>query len=254
MKAVFFDIDGTFLDHVSGKVLESTWKACKALKEKGYKVALCTGRPKALTQKWDEFPFDGFIGNTGAYIEDEKGEIIYQDFFEAHSVEKIYAIAKEQGIFVQSLGDPSFINREPNEKELEVYENFHLGVPQIIKYDGRKLIHLNIFGEPERLMDIFKEVEDVRMFKTSSYSVDFSKPHVSKASAIEKLMRHWGYEDTQDYVAFGDSMNDIEMLQHAKIGIAMGNGDKDIFPYADKVCGPSNEDSIYQTLIEIGIL
>lgn len=254
MKAVFFDIDGTLLDHVSGKVLQSTWEACRELREKGYKVALCTGRPKALAQKFDDFVFDGFIGNTGAYVEDEKGEIIIEEYFNEESVKQIYAIAEEKGIFVQCLADQSFVNREPNQQELIVYDAFHLALPPVMKYDGRPLLHLNAFGEPEELMEAFKDVKEVRMFRTSPYTIDFAKPSISKASGIVALMEYWEFEDKNDFIAFGDSMNDIEMLEMAKIGIAMKNGDRDIFPYANYICGPSNEDSIYQMLKELEII
>lgn len=60
-------------------------------------------------------------------------------------------------------------------------------------------------------------------------------------------MEYWGLKE-HGYIAFGDSMNDKEMLEHANIGIAMENGDEALFSYADHVCGPSHKDSIYQML------
>ena len=45
IKAVFFDIDGTFYDHTTNRVLPSTKEAVRKLKEQGIKVALCSGRP-----------------------------------------------------------------------------------------------------------------------------------------------------------------------------------------------------------------
>lgn len=49
-KAVFFDIDGTFYDHVTNQILPSSIQAVKELKEKGYKVALCSGRPLRMAK------------------------------------------------------------------------------------------------------------------------------------------------------------------------------------------------------------
>ncbi len=53
---------------------------------------------------------------------------------------------------------------------------------------------------------------------------------------------------TAEYAAFGDSMNDQDMLEHAKLGIVMQNGDHGLHSFADYICGPSYEDSIYDTL------
>ena len=49
-------------------------------------------------------------------------------------------------------------------------------------------------------------------------------------------------------MAFGDSLNDKEMLQNAKLAIAMRNGDTSLFPYADFICDASYQDSIQKTL------
>ena len=60
IKAVFFDIDGTFYDHTTNRVLPSTKEAVRKLKEQGIKVALCSGRPLQLAA---ELPvFDSSVG------------------------------------------------------------------------------------------------------------------------------------------------------------------------------------------------
>ena len=51
INAVFFDIDGTFFDHVSGMVLPETLTAVKKLRENGYKVCLCSGRAKEMAEQ-----------------------------------------------------------------------------------------------------------------------------------------------------------------------------------------------------------
>ena len=51
IQAVFFDIDGTYFDHTTNKVLPESIKAVKALKENGYKVVLCSGRALSMARK-----------------------------------------------------------------------------------------------------------------------------------------------------------------------------------------------------------
>ena len=68
IKAIFFDIDGTYFDHEKNRVLPSTIKAMKKLKENEYKIALCSGRPLLMAKELDVFnhvEWDGFIGSAG---------------------------------------------------------------------------------------------------------------------------------------------------------------------------------------------
>lgn len=53
-------------------------------------------------------------------------------------------------------------------------------------------------------------------------------------------------EDLSDTVAFGDSMNDIEVVQEAGIGVAMGNAVDALKKVADYVTAPIEEDGIYK--------
>ena len=66
---LFFDIDGTLLDH-NGRMPESAAKALKKAKENGHKLILCSGRSKcAVRQLMDIFRFDGCVCSAGAYVE-----------------------------------------------------------------------------------------------------------------------------------------------------------------------------------------
>ena len=51
LRSYFFDIDGTFFDHVSGMVLPETLTAVKKAKRNGYKVCLCSGRAKEMAEQ-----------------------------------------------------------------------------------------------------------------------------------------------------------------------------------------------------------
>lgn len=52
----------------------------------------------------------------------------------------------------------------------------------------------------------------------------------------------------KECMAFGDGGNDIAMLQHAGIGVAMGNADDDVKQYADYVTDSVDEDGIFKAL------
>lgn len=66
---------------------------------------------------------------------------------------------------------------------------------------------------------------------------------VSKATAMAELCRRL-HANADDCIAFGDSMNDAEILAAAGIGVAMGNSDAQIKQIADRVCESCAEDGI----------
>ncbi|MCL2068673.1 MAG: HAD family hydrolase, partial [Oscillospiraceae bacterium] len=63
----------------------------------------------------------------------------------------------------------------------------------------------------------------------------------TKAKAIAELARIWGIE-RQEIAAFGDDINDIDMLTYAGIGIAMGNAVDEVKAVADAHCQCNNND------------
>ena len=48
---------------------------------------------------------------------------------------------------------------------------------------------------------------------------------VSKWNSIQSLMKTWNIKD-ENIIAFGDDYNDLDMIKHAGIGVAMGNAEK----------------------------
>ena len=58
----------------------------------------------------------------------------------------------------------------------------------------------------------------------------------------------------EETMAFGDGENDIPMLRHAHIGVAMGNADALVRSQADFVTGTVDEDGILSALEHFGLL
>ena len=75
----------------------------------------------------------------------------------------------------------------------------------------------------------------------------------NKGLAVQRLCEHLNIP-IQDTVAFGDSMNDFEMLQAAGLGICMGNGSEALKKVADQVCLPVGEDGLYKAFEGLGLI
>jgi phosphoglycolate phosphatase len=74
---------------------------------------------------------------------------------------------------------------------------------------------------------------DVEMVDTK-YAVHIKSTRINKGIGLQKLAGLIGLE-AKDFVAIGDSANDVEMFEASGFGIAVGNGDKKIKKTADHV-------------------
>ena len=256
IQAVFFDIDGTFYDHVTNSVLASTKEAVRKLQEQGYKVALCSGRPLQLAAElpvFNEFCWDGFIGGSGISVYDEKQRLIWENAFSREQLTKLFAIAQKHELPLYVNGEKTFLTEPlPAEKEF-ILDLFHLGIPEIRAWNNERVDVLSIFEGKAYDYSMFAHVENIRLQPSCDYIMDILKKDTNKASGIAQLMRYWQLEDGA-YMAFGDSMNDCEMLQEAAVGVAMGNAMDALKPYADHICGSSDTPAIYDTLTAYGLI
>ena len=81
-------------------------------------------------------------------------------------------------------------------------------------------------------------------------SIDLIMPGVHKANGLRILQQRWGIED-HEVVAFGDSGNDIEMLQHAGFGFAMANAREDVKAVASHHAPHNNEEGVLQIIDKV---
>ena len=89
--------------------------------------------------------------------------------------------------------------------------------------------------------------------KDRQMSGEMTKMGVNKATGMQRLMDELkiGREDT---IAFGDGPNDVEMLQFAGTGVAMGNAIPAVKQYADMVTDKIDEDGLYHAFERLHLL
>lgn len=93
IKAIFFDIDGTLLDHSpkgGGRIPPSTLRCLEALRKKGIKLFVATGRiPAMVTFLEDLFPFDGFVTLNGQLALDREGRVLHRMTHHPQDIRKL---------------------------------------------------------------------------------------------------------------------------------------------------------------------
>ena len=249
--ALFFDIDATLVNPLTGKIPENTVKEISKIREKGYRCCLASGREyyNALNSTTVfQYPWDGFIGANGEQIVDEKGQFIQNEHLSPELVDQVMATAQRlHHSVVLVLEDKWELITKPDQNTYKSFELFHHEMLEPVEYKGEKVVYAIAFA------DIGYDYHDYAKLGLSpalSYYpyADLVLAGCTKAKAIDKYLQHY---NLKEYIGFGDSMNDYEMLKHADLAVAMGSGDPELQKIADIVTGPLTQDGLALTLKEI---
>ena len=88
---------------------------------------------------------------------------------------------------------------------------------------------------------------------TACFNGEIIPRGIDKGRGMELVCRYYD-AGLQDTIAFGDSMNDLEMMQAAGISVAMGNACQTLKDMADTVCEEVWKDGIYHEFCRLGLI
>jgi Cof subfamily protein (haloacid dehalogenase superfamily) len=252
-KIVFFDIDGTLLDH-DKNLPASTRKAIHLLKENGVFVAIATGRaPFMFTSLIKELDIDSFVSFNGQFVVFEN-EVIYKNPLDPQKLENLSKDAKENKHPLVYLTDKTMKATTANHPFVETSISSLLLPPPLQDESflfGREIYQTLLFCEDEKYyIDKFDHFDFIRWHE---YSVDILPKGGSKAEGIKKMISRLGFE-LKDVFAFGDGLNDLEMLQAVGTGVAMGNGVKEAKEIANLITSDVSEDGIWNGLKKLELI
>ena len=256
IKIVFFDIDDTLRNSKTGFIPSSIPAVFKQLREKGILTGIASGRGIfGVVPEIRELKPDFFVTLNGAYIEDKKGQVIYQHQIEKSDVEEYISWAKQEGIEYGLVGshDAKLSDRtemiseaiNPIYPDLDVDPDFHEkeDIYQMWTFeDKRDDLHL-----PDSLSD------KLRMVRWHEHSSDIVPISGSKATGVEKVVEHLGLKP-ENVMVFGDGLNDLELFDYAGISVAMGISHDKIKEKADYITKTLEEDGIFDALEGFGMV
>ncbi|MGV3464429.1 MAG: Cof-type HAD-IIB family hydrolase [Heyndrickxia sp.] len=254
---IFFDIDGTLIDTV-GNIPETTKDSIFRLKELGHEIVLPTGRPPFMFEEIrNELDIHSYISFNGQLVV-LRDEIVYSNPLDSEALEQLTMAAQKNNhpiIHISMEGMGSSVTQ--HEYITESLKSLHLTVETTYDphyYRSREILQSMLFlsenEEGHYKEELFKDLKFVRWHPLS---VDIDPLGGSKAKGIEIMMEHLGYTKDQ-LVAFGDGLNDIDMLSFVPNSVAMGNADVIVKNAARFITKPVDQDGIYHGLKLIGLL
>ena len=275
-KVVFFDIDGTFWDW-NWVIPQSAKTAIIKLKENGHFPIICSGRAKGniCNKELLSLGFEGIVAACGNHVE-YGGKVLYEKYLDDEIVRKIIEASEKCGVPIVLEGPrkhwispkgfetDEFVTRMRNDmKENAVTLNGYESDIMINKFSGDVLVSSDFEKFKDDLSVYFNFIEhgltpDIDRRNDKDFDIvkavfEVVPPGSSKAFGIKTLCDYLG-TDPKDAYAFGDSNNDLEMIECVGTGIAMGNGTDSIKKIADYVTDDIWNDGIYNALVHFGLI
>ena len=266
------DMDGTLLNS-ENRISVRTRNVLQRLIDEGHYVVPATGRTRELIPqefsvlhgvKW------GIVENGCVVWDYDKNEMIWRKTMPKGMVSRILQDVKESGIqgwiaeayangiaysdadagdFVASVADKNILEKTFVDYFLcrhEFVKDFY-NQTELLDQAEKVNIYFDNLDNSRALREKWKNLDDVAVTTSVSGNAEFNAAGVDKGVGLAMLRTKLGI-DRMHVIAFGDNENDLEMLEGAGIGVAMGNSKQYVKDAADQVTGDNDHDGVAEFL------
>ncbi|MCW9732976.1 Cof-type HAD-IIB family hydrolase [Avibacterium sp. 20-15] len=260
IKAVFFDIDETLFVKNKVHFPESGRLAIQKLHANGILVGIATGRarcsfPAKINEMVAQEGIHTFVTTNGQFavhneeviekhpIPTEKVQRLV-NFFDLHHI--AYAFVSNDKIRVSEMTPMLKHALDPITTDYQVDKTYYQqnDVYQVLAFYAE---------DKDELVAQAHILDDLKTVRWHENSVDIFDAEGSKARGIEAIAHHLGFS-MENVMAFGDGLNDLEMLSAVGVGVAMGNGHDTLKAVANHVTDHIEQDGIYNFLVKSGLI
>lgn len=270
---VFLDIDGTLTEPGRNVPPGSAQKAICAARNRGHKVFICTGRNWSMLQPLLTYGFDGAIGSAGGYVLCG-GTVLYDHPLSPALLEKTvdtlnrvgaaYILEARDGVYCtdealhQISGSAARDSEAVRLREASAWDtNFH----GIAEYDNSPIYKILYTTRNAQAVAEAKKTLDKYFFFCGQETPgqdgmahgELINRNFDKGTGIRRICAHLQVS-LQHTIGFGDSMNDLAMLETVGISVCMANGDPALKAVSNYVCPPVNQDGLYTAFVHWGLI
>lgn len=256
IRIAFFDIDGTLVPFSKKEITDTTIEALDALRSRGVKVFVSTGRPRRLIGNLRNYPFDGYIMLNGSVA--RLGDEVVASFpIEMSAAREVVRISAERGFScAMYTADGLGINfKDARSRAMEA--DLHLPDIPTVDLDGvldaEPAYQFTVYVNQDEFEQYYKCIDGIEWSRWNPGFVDGNPAGGSKGRTIGHVLSRLGFSK-EESMAFGDGENDITMLDSVGLGIAMGNASDLVKSHAAYVTDDVESDGINSALKHFGLI
>ena len=268
IKVIAMDLDGTALNHKK-QLTERTRTAIQNAAKSGIQIVVATGRTfSSLAPEVLAMPeITCAITSNGAVVNRiPDGAVLLHNYPNPETVSEIAGMIQEEKIDTEvCTGGQAYIGQSYYDRVLEGKTNRDVQyvkttrhpVPDIYQFllEHRvaiENINLNFktLEEKQQWQQRFQKLPGVTPTSSFLFNVELGGATTSKAHALQALLDEWQMTSRQ-VMAFGDSENDLGMIQLAGIGVAMANGIEEVRQAADLLAESNEEDGVAKIIEQL---
>lgn len=268
-KLICIDMDGTLLNS-KRKISEATKEALKAAHDMGVQIVITTGRIYCNAAYYSDLigVTSPVIAANGAIIrEKDKEEPIYKcripqeinfKILELCNKYRVYPNFQASNDIYGGNGIISFLLYYFVYKTKSKKHNVRIhGINSAEKWSRiltqyeQEIIKCEIYDRDKtkinKIKKALQELEQLQVVSVGHNGIDITSKNVCKGTAVKALADYYKIK-SEDVIAIGDNDNDVEMIEYAGLGVAMGNAKTSIKNIADYVTATNNEDGVAKVI------
>ncbi len=274
-KIVFLDIDGTFTIPLEGPTVLAA-KAIREARKNGHRIFISTGRNMPIvSEEVLSVGFDGVVASAGRYIEID-GKVIRDSVLSEETIQNCLEIFHRYGIWCR-LESPEGIYIDSSLQKILTDAKTQLSNSELIRMKKELVSDVGVKPYTEypkkgayKLGFICTDLKDIEKVKphleekfnfvvhpyaenADCYNGEIIRKDMDKGEAMERVCEYYGV-GLENTIAFGDSLNDKQMMEYAGIAVAMGNSCEELKKEADIVCESVEEDGVYYEFQRLNLI
>ena len=277
-KYLFFDIDGTLIGP-SKRVTKNAEEGIKKARANGHKTFLCTGRaPVSIMKSIRDIGFDGIISSAGGFVSID-GKYIFENFINQYVLSEVMLLftnakilfsletkdalyqtpgvqdffeKKQANILEGNLELARFLEERRNEEVRLPISEFNILQTKVTKVCFIAEDKLAFYDCVKYLSEFFNIV--IFSKETDDFiNGEIILKNCTKGDAMKRAVAYLG-GDMKDTIAFGDSMNDFQMISEASYGVVSYLAPDKLKAIADDTFEEPDDDGIFKCLQRLGLI
>ncbi|MBQ8200895.1 MAG: HAD family phosphatase [Clostridia bacterium] len=253
IRAVAFDLDDTLLRSDS-TISDYTVDVLHRAAAQGVHIIPASGRTSV--SMWKAIPRildigSCFVSCNGAEVWAPDRTLMMQELLPVSLAHEVARFAAERGIYCQTYAPDRFFYTIENEwassySQLSSLEGECVG--DLTAFIRKPVTKLLMMDDPARVAHLLQEAKALfgdRASLTCSkpYFLECNPQRATKGAALGWCAKHFGFT-MDELVCFGDSLNDVSMLQAAGTGVVVANARTDVKALGFTLCRSNDEDGV----------